>query len=111
VTEEEFDDELRRSAFAVAYRMLGSVSEVEDVVQEGFLRLHGAAARGRRADRVAARKRTTGRAVLRHREGMVISVTSLDVAEAQIQDVSSIVNPDKLRHLGPRVLPAGDLPA
>jgi RNA polymerase sigma-70 factor (ECF subfamily) len=26
---------------------------------------------------------------------------SLDVAERQIQDVSSIVNPDKLRHLGP----------
>jgi RNA polymerase sigma-70 factor (ECF subfamily) len=25
----------------------------------------------------------------------------LDVAEGQIQGVSSIVNPDKLRHLGP----------
>src|SRR5256885_13937870 len=41
MTEEEFD-ELRRSAFAIAYRMLGSVSEAEDVVQEGFLRLHRA---------------------------------------------------------------------
>ena len=39
MTEEEFD-ELRPSAFAIAYRMLGSVSEAEDVVQEGFLRLH-----------------------------------------------------------------------
>jgi DNA-directed RNA polymerase specialized sigma24 family protein len=47
MTEEEFDDELRRSAFAVAYRMLGSVSEAEDVVQEGLLRLHWA--RGRRS--------------------------------------------------------------
>jgi len=26
---------------------------------------------------------------------------SLDIAEGQIQGVSSIVNPDKLRHLGP----------
>jgi RNA polymerase sigma-70 factor (TIGR02957 family) len=47
MTEEEFD-ELRPSAFAIAYRMLGSVSEAEDVVQEGLLRLHQAGARGER---------------------------------------------------------------
>ena len=33
-------DELRPRAFAIAYQMLGSVSEAEDVVQEAFLRLH-----------------------------------------------------------------------
>src|ERR1041384_2934955 len=33
-------DELRPYAFAIAYRMLGSVSESEDVVQEALLRVH-----------------------------------------------------------------------
>ena len=33
-------ESLRRRAFAVAYRMLGSVSEAEDVAQEALLRLH-----------------------------------------------------------------------
>jgi RNA polymerase sigma-70 factor (ECF subfamily) len=35
------------------------------------------------------------------REGRLISVVILDVADGQIQTVSSIVNPDKLQHLGP----------
>ena len=35
------------------------------------------------------------------REGRLISVVILDVADGQIQGVSSIVNPDKLQHLGP----------
>ena len=49
MTEEEFD-ELRPPAFAIAYRMLGSVSEAEDVVQEGFLRLHRARESGERIE-------------------------------------------------------------
>jgi RNA polymerase sigma-70 factor (ECF subfamily) len=35
------------------------------------------------------------------REGRLIGVLTLDVTEGQIQGVSSVVNPDKLRHLGP----------
>jgi RNA polymerase sigma factor (sigma-70 family) len=35
-------DQLRPTAFAIAYQMLGSVSEAEDVVQEALLRVHQA---------------------------------------------------------------------
>ena len=35
-------DPLRDLAFAIAYRMLGTVTEAEDVVQEALLRLHAA---------------------------------------------------------------------
>jgi len=39
-------EQLRPRAFAIGYRMLGSVSEAEDVVQEALLRLHRAEERG-----------------------------------------------------------------
>ena len=39
---EQLLDELRPVAFAIAYRMLGSVAEAEDVAQEALLRLHDA---------------------------------------------------------------------
>jgi RNA polymerase sigma-70 factor (ECF subfamily) len=40
-------------------------------------------------------------ALLFDREGGLLGVMTLDVAEGQIQGVSAVVNPDKLRHLGP----------
>jgi len=44
--ESDLLDDLRPRAFAIAYRMLGSVSEAEDVVQEALLRVHAAIERG-----------------------------------------------------------------
>jgi RNA polymerase sigma-70 factor (TIGR02957 family) len=43
-------EELRPRAFAIAYRMLGSVAEAEDVVQEALLRVHNALEAGERID-------------------------------------------------------------
>jgi hypothetical protein len=37
---EHQEEELRPYLFAIAYRMLGSVADAEDVVQEAFLRYH-----------------------------------------------------------------------
>jgi ketosteroid isomerase-like protein len=39
-------------------------------------------------------------AMMLDREGRVFSVMALDIAEGQIQGIRSIVNPDKLHHLG-----------
>jgi RNA polymerase sigma-70 factor (ECF subfamily) len=41
-TAAEAVDDLRPLLFAIAYRMLGSVTEAEDIVQEAFLRYHRA---------------------------------------------------------------------
>ena len=47
-------------------------------------------------------------------EGRVASVFSLDIADGQVQAVRSVVNPDKLQHLGPTsdlyLRPKRDLP-
>ena len=48
--EGELLEELRPTSFAIAYRMLGSVAEAEDVVQEALLRVHRALEAGERID-------------------------------------------------------------
>jgi RNA polymerase sigma-70 factor (ECF subfamily) len=34
-------------------------------------------------------------------DGKIINVMALDIADGSVQGIRSIVNPDKLRHLGP----------
>jgi len=40
-------------------------------------------------------------AVFRDRDGKILSAMALDVLDGQIQTIRSVINPDKLRHLGP----------
>src|SRR6266513_462955 len=182
----EVYEELRPLLFSIAYRMLGSASEAEDIVQEAFLRFHEAS-KGEKIDNVkaylstittrlsidhlrSARVRretyvgpwlpeplltdqapdasqhaemadsmsmaflvlleslspveravfllrevfdysydeiaeTIGKpgAVARYKDGRVASVISLQIAEGQVVSLRSVVNPDKLAHLGPVV--------
>jgi RNA polymerase sigma-70 factor (TIGR02957 family) len=50
MADEALLDELRPGAFAIAYRMLGTVSEAEDLVQEALLRFHRAQEEGERIE-------------------------------------------------------------
>jgi RNA polymerase sigma-70 factor (ECF subfamily) len=47
-------EELRPLLFSIAYRMISSVSEAEDIVQEAFLRIHRAEAEGTRIESAKA---------------------------------------------------------
>src|SRR5512141_1303813 len=47
---EQLPEDLRPRAFAIAYRMTGSVAEAEDVVQEALLRVNTALEAGERID-------------------------------------------------------------
>lgn len=39
-------------------------------------------------------------AIFRDRDGRVVNVWSLDILDGQVQTIRSVINPDKLRHLG-----------
>jgi RNA polymerase sigma-70 factor (ECF subfamily) len=44
-------------------------------------------------------------ATIRDRHGSLLNVMSVDVVDGQIQTIRSVINPDKLRHLGPLLDP------
>jgi DNA-directed RNA polymerase specialized sigma24 family protein len=104
---EEFE-ELRPLLFAIAYRILGSVAEAEDAVQETWLRYEA-----------SPTQPTSTKAFL----SAVVTRVSIDVLRSarvrretyvgqwfpepllvldrQIQTIRAVANPDKLGHLGP----------
>jgi RNA polymerase sigma factor (sigma-70 family) len=151
-------ERLRTASFAIAYRMLGSVSEAEDVVQEALLRVHQAIERGEQitSPRAYIATVTTRLAInelrsarvrreqyvgdwlpepiltdgrddpAQHAEmadslslAMLVLLESLspeqraalllhdvfdypfpEIADGEIRSIRSVVNPDKLAHLG-----------
>ena len=40
-------------------------------------------------------------AVFRDRDGKVVSTFTLDILDGQVQSIRSVINPDKLGHVGP----------
>ena len=40
-------------------------------------------------------------AIFRDRDGKVINTLTLDILDGRIQTIRSVINPDKLRHVGP----------
>jgi RNA polymerase sigma-70 factor (ECF subfamily) len=40
-------------------------------------------------------------AILRTPDGMLVNIFSLDIADGRVQAIRSVINPDKLHHLGP----------
>jgi hypothetical protein len=76
--------ELRPLLFSIAYRMLGSITEAEDVgARLELTRVNGQPG-----------------ALAYDREGLLLTVLSLDVVDGRVQAIWSVANPDKLGHLG-----------
>lgn len=65
--------------------------------------LHGIFAKGRRVGGRVVLTDVNGQpgAMLVDGEGLLAAVMSLEIADARVQTIRTVVNPDKLRHLGP----------
>ena len=111
MTREAEFEELRPLLFAIAYRILSSVTEAEDAVQETWLRYEGSPVRppspkaylSAVVTRICEPHEVNGQpgAIFRDRAGRVFNALALDILDGQIQTVRVVLNPDKLRHVGP----------
>jgi RNA polymerase sigma-70 factor (ECF subfamily) len=68
-------EELPPLLFSIAYRMVGSASEAEDIVQEAFLRLHRETSQGTDIDSPKAWLSRGGLPASRPRGGLLGTVT------------------------------------
>ncbi|MFC1406508.1 MULTISPECIES: RNA polymerase sigma-70 factor [Streptacidiphilus] len=79
----------------LAERILGaeSVARVLVALVPSFVRIGG----------VVQPHRVNGQpgAVVRDREGRVVNTLALDILDGRIRTIRTVINPDKLRHLGP----------
>jgi hypothetical protein len=55
---------------------------------------------GRRRRAASSRSGQPG-AIFRDRDGKVLNTLALDILDGRIQTIRSVINPDKLRHVGP----------
>jgi Sigma-70 region 2 len=88
-------DEHRTHLRAVAYRMLGSLSEAEDAVQEAWLRLS-------RSD--AGKIENLGGWLTATRDGRPFSVDAVTVRDGKIVELDFLADPERLAQLDLTVL-------
>lgn len=102
----------RPAVFGVAYRLLGSVADAEDMTQDVWLRAAGADLRdvgdprawlvtvaARRSYDILRSARCGELALVFHREGRVYSVDTLQITDGLITAYRRVINPDKLSHV------------
>ena len=97
---EQFEEK-RRHLRGVAYRMLGSLAEADDAVQEAWLRLSRS---GGGVDNLGAWLTTVVARVCLEPRGKLLMVLKFTVAEGKIVEMEAIGDRDRLRRLDLAVL-------
>jgi hypothetical protein len=87
MTDAEVFEEYRGLMFAVAYRMLGTITDAEDAVQDAWLRWSA----GSRAPEINGMPGTLITA-----GGQAVAALTLTVCGCQVTAIQLLANPDKL---------------